>query len=697
MFVTVNDVVGLPGLPGTVQGVRWTLNKRASNRPNLVRRREGTKAFEYHIDCLPEPAQQAVRQRYFKQLMAEQPAETAVVVPKHVKRDPNQVSVIELCRKSPALMDDLLQRLTEHQRQVADARAIIAQQVLSLGQQPGFSCAKAIRQIVEHARRGELPPALQQAAQLANAKKGSSRALSEITVKRWVAAFNQTNNAAEVLIALAPGKRKPINVEEIAWLPDYLRHYCQPNGICMKEAWDNFSAEWCETYKDDPVMVAVMPSYDTVCRVMAKVPEIVKQRGRKTGSEYRQIEDFVRRDWCTLPVNYVWIGDGHGMKMKVAHPDHGQPFSPEVTFILDGSCRYITGWSLSLSENVIAVTDALRHGIAGNGKPFLYYSDNGAGETNLTLDADVTGILRRLEIDHPTGIAGNPQGRGIIERLNRTLPMRIARRFATYYGTGADRETVRKTGKALKSALNAQSKGNELTVSQQNTLRKLPSWDMLIDEIKSGVEWYNNRPHSELPKRADGRHYSPAEFRRWKLENEDTELEWLTPFELRDMFMPQVERTVARCEIRFLNNIYYAPELADEHGRKVLISYDIHDARKVIVRRLDGSYLCEAVWDGNKQLAFPVTAEYHNRQQRIKGMRKRGEEKVALAEAENNQTLPAPTENAPLPVNVYRSVGNVAVKQTVEIDEEEDAARQESFQRGVDWLAEQQKKRNPLI
>lgn len=80
--------------------------------------------------------------------------------------------------------------------------------------------------------------------------------------------------------------------------------------------------------------------------------------------------------------------------------------------------------SLSLSENVIAVTDALRYGIATHGKPFLYYSDNSSGETNLTLDADVTGILRRLEIDHPTVIAGNPQGRGIIERLNR-----IARRF----------------------------------------------------------------------------------------------------------------------------------------------------------------------------------------------------------------------------------------------------------------------------
>lgn len=130
---------------------------------------------------------------------------------------------------------------------------------------------------------------------------------------------------------------------------------------------------------------------------------------------------------------------------------------------------------------------------------------------------------------------------------------------------------MRKTGKALKSTLNAQAKGQALTVAQQSTLRKLPSWEMLIDEIKAVVEWYNARSHSELPKRADGQHYSPAEFRCWKLGNDGTELEWLTQFELRDLFMPQTEHTVRRCEIRFLNNIYYAAKLADEHDRKVLV------------------------------------------------------------------------------------------------------------------------------
>ncbi|MCP1065734.1 hypothetical protein M5G07_10620 [Serratia symbiotica] len=43
----------MPGLPGTAQGLRLALKKRAGTAPDLVRKREGSKAFEYHIDCLP--------------------------------------------------------------------------------------------------------------------------------------------------------------------------------------------------------------------------------------------------------------------------------------------------------------------------------------------------------------------------------------------------------------------------------------------------------------------------------------------------------------------------------------------------------------------------------------------------------------------------------------------------------------------
>ncbi|EKD7797083.1 transposase, partial [Escherichia coli] len=682
------------GMPGTAQGVRYSIRKLASSE-HFRRKRAGSKTIEYSIDCLPPVTQRALRERHVAQLMATAPQEITTQPPVKRERKQNVVQPVEAYRGSPQLVEERLNALTENQRKVAEARIALVCEVLRISQEPGFSCASAIRFIVSRLAQGNLEERLESLVITANARKGKERTLSAITLKRWMAAFNKAQNAAERLLLLAPGKRDEIKPEQISWLPEFLAQYRQVNGRPMSEAYEDFVAEWQRRHADEPYMLEVMPSYDVVRYTMKKLPEVVKQKGRVTGSEYRQLEGFSRRDWTAMPVNYVWIGDGHGMKLKCAHPIHGRPFSPEVTFVIDGGTRFVVGWSLDLAENVFAVAGAIQHGIRNHGKPFLYYSDNGSGETADMLDKEVVGILPRLGIKHPTGIAGNPQGRGIIERLNRTLPMRIARRYRTYFGKGADRESLRVLNRDLRSAFNALQQDKPLNDRQKAAMRELPSWAELIEAIREGVEWYNNRPHSELPMKANGRHYSPAEFRKKRLAEEDTEIEWLSDLELRDMFRPMVERPVRRCEIQWLNNIYYAPELRDEHGRKVLISYDIHDAERITVRRKDGSFICEAIWNGNKRAAFPVSAEYHKQQQRIKGMRKRAEEKIRDAEDEGIQILEH-KQAEPWLDNVYRPVGNVVAVQQPEYEEEHDEEFERDFRLGMQKLFAMQEEDDPL-
>ncbi|EMX9059991.1 TPA: DDE-type integrase/transposase/recombinase [Escherichia coli] len=694
MFVSVNELVGLPGMPGTAQGVRYSIKKMASSE-HFRRKRAGSKTIEYSIDCLPPITQQALRERHVAQLMATDPQEITTQPPVKRERKQNVVQPVEAYRGSPQLVEERLNALTENQRKVAEARIALVCEVLRISQEPGFSCASAIRFIVARLAQGNLEDRLESLVITANARKGKERTLSAITLKRWIAAFNKAQNAAERLLLLVPGKRDEIKPEEISWLPEFLAQYRQVNGRPMSEAYEDFVAEWQRRHADEPYMLEVMPSYDVVRYAMKKLPEVVKQKGRITGSEYRQLEGFTRRDWTAMPVNYVWIGDGHGMKLKCAHPIHGRPFSPEVTFVIDGGTRFVVGWSLDLAENVFAVAGAIQHGIRNHGKPFLYYSDNGSGETADMLDKEVVGILPRLGIKHPTGIAGNPQGRGIIERLNRTLPMRIARRYRTYFGKGADRESLRVLNRDLRSAFNAMQQDKPLNDRQKAAMRELPSWAELIEAIREGVEWYNNRPHSELPMKPNGRHYSPAEFRKKRLAEEDTEIEWLSDLELRDMFRPMVERPVRRCEIQWLNNIYYAPELRDEHGRKVLISYDIHDAERITVRRKDGSFICEAIWNGNKRAAFAVSAEYHKQQQRIKGMRKRAEEKIRDAEDESIQILEH-KQTEPWLDNVYRPVGNTVTIQQQDYEEDYDEDYERDFRLGLQKLAAIQEQDDPL-
>ncbi|EAO3106359.1 transposase [Salmonella enterica] len=689
MWVTAKECVGLPDLPAMEHNIRHRLTKAASGNVEWLRRREGTKAIEFKIDCLPYSAQQVLRERYVAQLMeVKTPQEPAKPVVRR-QRDPDAISPLEAYRGSPQLMEERLNALTENQRQVADARAALVREVFLLEDQGNIGRLKAINYVVSKARSGELPPLLQAAAVTANAKRGSGRTISRDPLYQWVLKYSQAQNAAERLLLLAPGKREEMKVEEISWLADFLAQYRQSNGRPMTEAYEDFVAEWNRRHAEEPYMLQIVPSYDAIRRVMKKLPEVTKQKGRVTGSEYRQLEGFTRRDWLQMPVNYVWIGDGHGMKLKCAHPIHGRPFSPEVTFVIDGATRFVVGWSMDLAENVFAVAGAIQHGIRNHGKPFIYYSDNGSGETADVLDKEVVGILPRLGVNHPTGIAGNPQGRGIIERLNRTLPMRIARKYRTYFGKGADRETLRKLNRDLRSAFNTLQQGKNLNAKQRAAMRDLPSWSELCEAVREGVEWYNNRPHSELPMKANGKHFSPAEYRKKRLAEEDTEIEWLSDVELRDMFRPMVEKPVRRCEIHWLNNIYYAPELRDEHGRKVLISYDIHDASKITVRRLDGSFICEAIWNGNKRAAFPVTAEYHKHQQRIKGMRKRAEEKIRDAEDENINVLEH-KQPEPWVGNIYQPVGNTVTVQQVETEtEEEYAGAKEDYRRGLALIAAQ--------
>lgn len=687
MWVTAKECVGLPGLPAMEHNIRNRLTKLAGDNVGWLRRREGTKAIEYHINCLPKAAQEIVLERHFKKLMEETVLPGEVKAPKKRRVDTDSVEATEAYRGSPGVLRERLDALTENQRQVANARALLVAEVWLLESEGGLSRIKAINYVVSKAKKGELPAHLQEAAVMANAKRGSNRTISRDPLYQWVLKCGKAQNAGERLLLLAPGKRPEVMVTEISWMSDFMAHYRQSNGRPITEAYGDFVAEWQRRHADEPHMLEVVPSYDTVLRAMRKLPEVVKQKGRITGSEYRQLEGFTRRDWSKMPVNYVWIGDGHGMKMKCAHPIHGRPFSPEVTFVIDGGTRFVVGWSLDLAENVFAVAGAIQHGIRNHGKPFIYYSDNGSGETADVLDKEVVGILPRLGINHPTGIAGNPQGRGIIERLNRTLPVRIARKYRTYFGKGADRETLRKTNRNLRSAFNALQKGKELNAVQRSAMRDLPSWEELIEAIRDGVEWYNNRPHSELPMKANGKHYSPAEYRKKRLAEEDTEIEWLSEVELRDMFCPVVEKPVRRCEIHWLNNIYYAPELRDEHGRKVLISYDIHNAEKIIVRRPDGSFICEAIWNGNKRAAFPVTAEYHKHQQRIKGMRKRAEEKLRDAEDEGISVLEHKQPD-PWLGNIFQPVGNVVTVQHAEPEaEEEYTGAKEDYRRGLALIA----------
>ncbi|EDN6659388.1 DDE-type integrase/transposase/recombinase [Salmonella enterica] len=619
MWVTAKECAGVKGFPSAEKNIRIRLERATEQNPEWRRKRAGSKAFEYHIDCLPVDAQKVLRARLAKQLLND--ASVPAVVDDKASKNLAVRQSLEVMIKCPELALREVQSLTDKQKAIADARILLAAEVHKLRNFGGMTRTAAVKYIVEGVRNEALAERVITAASMANARQGKTRkGISTGALQEWYSAFLLVQGDAIKLQALlAPGHHKAVPWQQVPWLDDFFMFYRTWQRPTITDAYSRFAEWWNRVYAGNDAMLAAIPSVDAVTRLLRKVPVIVKERFRSTGSAWRSLNPFVRREWTTLPVNAVWVGDGHCMKMEAFNPETGNIFRPEITLIMDAGQRFIVGWSLALSESTVAVADALRHGMMQHGIPLIYYSDNGGGEKNRNLDADITGILPRLGVEHHTGIPGNPQGRGIIERVNKEIPRDVALSFQSYCAKNADDETVRMQQRIARAALVAMHKGKDLTKRQAAAAGKIPTWEQLLEAIELEVARYNNRPHTSLPRRENGEHYSPAAYRKMLIKEQAAEIDYLSPDELHEMFRPEIVRTTSRGEVRLFNNIYFAHELAAESGNEVRVSYDIHDANSVIVRRMDGSFICDAIWNGNRVDAFAKPVIKKLQEQRVKG------------------------------------------------------------------------------
>ncbi len=625
---SVSDLLdlGLPTLPKSKQGIQYQAKKqkwRFEEMPGIAR---GGKTKRYLLDSLPAEIQAAIKQKQAAELLAAAQPEQLPSVVKQA-RTPARRKLEQLGLP----INEYADGLTDKERDVAHARMAVVAEVLKMHDVAGLKISAAVEYVARQAERGLLPEPLAGFAVIANTRKNNGRGLCQRTLKDWLARYRAAATPTERLVALAPGRtKKKRALHEIAWLEDWLRVWCNPNKWPLPMSYKAFARAYIEKHGAD-----ACPSQSQVAYVHARLPEAIKQRGRTTGSAYKAVMPYVKRDWLMFNPNDIWVGDGHGFKAKVAHPDHGQPFQPEITVIIDSATRYVVGWSVSLSESTIAHADALRHAMTYHEPPLVYYTDNGAGPTGKVLDADITGILPRYGIEHATGLPGNPQGRGIIERFWRTVTIPLAKTYKTYVGNDADSSTKTLTIRKLNSAMTAERKGRELSAEQQRYRRDMPSWREFLADLEQAIKDYNlNHEHAELVKESGGQYATPADYRAWRLAELDKKEEGLTEIELDYMFRPEKICSVRNGTLRLFNNIYASTALTMYHGEKVIVGYDWHDASNVTVKDMSGKVICKAKLDGHVKPAMEPSRIEQLREKRVKNMVKRQQEKIAIAEAE---------------------------------------------------------------
>jgi putative transposase len=470
------------------------------------------------------------------------------------------------------------------------------------------SVEKACGALSEQFKNGSLAVQLVAALTDCNDKLNEARKgrLSPSTVRKWQALKAKTGHC------LPAKTRVKTDWNTVWWLPLFLASYRKPQKPNVTEAYADFAFDWREQGLDD----SERPSYGIVNRILNSMPKLIRETGRCTGSELAALKSFIRRDWSG-PSNEVWVGDGHTFKAKVKHPITGKAFAPEVTVIIDASSRFIVGWAFSLSENQIAVSEALGKGMLKHGKPLIYYSDNGSGQTAKTIDCPAGGMLARLGVRHETGIPGNPQGRGLIEGLWDITAIAVAKTFVTFQGTGMDSGALRKVTQAINSA---KTKGEVPDF--------VPSWQEFMDACEARFDWYNhNHQHRSLGGKTPAAVYFANFDPSWACA--------LTEHEIINLYRPFVLRRPFRGEVKWLNNVYHHKALDQLPEKvKVRVAFDLHDAKQVWISDLDGRFICIAGFESNSVKGFPTSLKEQLQEQRLQGIEKLAQAKMNHAREE---------------------------------------------------------------
>lgn len=267
-------------------------------RSRLLRRSARGGGLEYAFDGLPKAVQLEIEARHTARLIKDS-TPTAVAVVKS-ERDVGQLSNKDRLRVDNRLLMCLL----------------VEQYALELGSQD-----KALDFVSGLSKRQALPILngldYNEVCALAKASRVGGIGVGKRKLHEWVIEHKKASTPTQRLAHLAPAKqgRPVVDAMSLPWLMDFLAVYRNPNDLSVATAYRIFVSNYGQNGDD-------VPSLSQVRLAMDKLPIYFKERGRITGSQFKQLLPYVKRDWNAPFVknNDVWVGDGHSLKLKVKHP-----------------------------------------------------------------------------------------------------------------------------------------------------------------------------------------------------------------------------------------------------------------------------------------------------------------------------------------------------------------------------------------
>ncbi|NTA10716.1 Mu transposase C-terminal domain-containing protein [Agrobacterium tumefaciens] len=576
-------------MPHSKRGVQDFIDREGWAASPLCRKRAKVGGgMEYHISLLPGALQAALHDEKNREL---------------VLANQQEKKGQELARREKLSTASL----TARQRDVMNARSAVLSAIDMHQISNGMSQRQAIQSFLADPAAVEISETILRVAN----DRASKASVSRATLYDW---FKLRDTVGVGALAPLPTKEK----QDIpSWFWQFLRFYAQPQKPCLTDALEQFK-------KALPAHI-MPPNYDQVRRLMARLGNVEKHRGREGSLTLKSRMAYTLRSTDDLLPGCVYTADGKTFDAEIAHPIHGQPFRPEITSIVDVATRRCVGFSFGLAENTIGVVDALRYACEQNGIPAIFYVDRGPGFKNDVLDNQLTGVTERLGVTKLHSLPQNSQARGIIERFNGSVWNPLSKEFETYIGEDMDRQARQRSFKATRK-----------DIKLFGSSSRLPSWQEFLTACVNAVASYNAKPHSSLPGKM-----SPDQYWEYHVST-GFEIVPVLEHEKNDLFRPYVKRKVSRSMVEWLTNTYFNLALEEFHGEYVLVGYDIHDASKVWVREIDrksgeelmGRLICVAIFAGNEERYIPLTMERAAMEKRANARARRLKDHLAEVEAE---------------------------------------------------------------
>jgi len=387
------------------------------------------------------------------------------------------------------------------------------------------------------------------------------------TLDQWLKKYREHNNNLEYLEDNYCGKKAVISDEEKDAIIKFLLHPSQlPYAQVIRGA-KSLLAQKQIASKSDSTYYRIIRNY----RRYNYDAYTFARDGIKALND--KVVFYLQRDLERIEFGDIWIADGHTFNFTLPHPQTGQSMRMTLILFYDMKTRMPLGYEIMASENVAAISSALRRSILLSGKmlgveaflPKVIILDNGkafrAKYFRGTKDfgqEPINGIFKQLGIEPVYAIVRNAKAKPI-ERFFGTLH-EFERRMPTYCGSDIEHKPAYlRAGESYHKQL------------QQNISIENFTLQSVAIKLAQYFDEYCKRPiqGKKSP-------YEAAEESIMRLKKrEDISTRIVSKNVLELLMMEERELTLTRNGVRINGTYYWNEKLYGiEVGTKVTVRYD---------------------------------------------------------------------------------------------------------------------------